>query len=80
VIDDKYNFTDGQGNKHTDVELCRGYVEDRIQATGLNNGIKYIIIGLNYVIRVVVIAIISYMRCSTESTQMIYITNMIFVC
>jgi len=38
------------------------------------------IIALNYIIRVVVIKIIDLIRCSTESTQMIYITNMVFVC
>jgi hypothetical protein len=51
-----------------------------LKATGMNNGIKYIIIMLNYVIRVVVIKIINFIRCSTESTQMIYITNMVFIC
>lgn len=80
VIDDKYNFTDSYGLERKDVELCRGYVDDMIKASGLNNSIKYIIIALNYVIRVVVIKIISLMRCSTESTQMIYITEMVFIC
>lgn len=46
----------------------------------MNNGIKYLIIILNTVIRMVVIAIITRMGCSTESDQLIYITNMVFIC
>ena len=46
----------------------------------LNNGIKYMIIGLNFFIRKAVIFIIDRIGCSTESSQMIYITNMVFIC
>lgn len=46
----------------------------------MNNGIKYVIIALNTVIRMVVILIITKVGCSTESTQLIYITNMVFIC
>lgn len=46
----------------------------------LNNGIKYLIIGLNFFIRKVVVKIIEFIGCSTESSQMIYITNMVFIC
>ena len=38
------------------------------------------IIMMNTVIRMVVIKIITYMGCSTESRQMVYITNVVFVC
>lgn len=46
----------------------------------MKNGITYLIIGLNYVIKVVVIKVISYMGCSTETTQTVYITNVVFIC
>jgi len=46
----------------------------------MNNGIKYVIIILNYVIRTAVILIITMVGCDTESDQLIYITNMVFIC
>lgn len=41
---------------------------------------KFLIIGINYVLRLIVISVIMWVRCSTESTQMVYITDMVFVC
>jgi len=79
VYDDVYNFEDTSGNLQTE-EMCKAFIEDEIKAISLNNGIKYMIIGLNYAIRVVVVFIIKFMRCSSESNQMIYITNMVFIC
>ena len=46
----------------------------------MNNMIKYIIIILNTVIRMACIYIITKVGCSTESTEMIYTTNVVFVC
>ena len=80
AYDDLYTFTDGDGVVHKDVVMCKEYIQDEIKAQGLNNGVKDIIVMLNYVIRLVVIKIINWVGCSTESTQMIYITNMVFIC
>lgn len=60
--------------------MCKEYVSAYLNEKFLNNGIKYLIIILNTVIRMVVIAIISRMGCSTESTQLVYVTNMVFIC
>jgi hypothetical protein len=62
------------------TQMCKPFISDFGKELYLNNGIKYLIIILNTVIRMVVIAIITRMGCSTESTQLIYITNMVFIC
>jgi hypothetical protein len=46
----------------------------------MDNLIKYFIIILNTVIRMVVIIIINKVGCSTESTQMKFITDCVFIC
>ena len=46
----------------------------------MDNFIKYLIIIVNTVIRMVVIIIINQVGCSTESQQMKYITDSVFLC
>ena len=46
----------------------------------MSNILKYVIVTFNYIIRVVIIFIINKVGCSTESTQMKYITRSVFVC
>jgi hypothetical protein len=45
-----------------------------------DNLIKYFIIILNTLIRMIVIIIINAVGCDTESTQMSFITNSVFIC
>jgi hypothetical protein len=75
-----FNYTSIDNKTHKDIKICEPYASDYIKASYLNNGIKYMIIFLNTVIRMVVIKIITMMGCSTESSQMVYITNVVFVC
>jgi len=63
-----------------DKQICAAFLQDFLKEKVMNNGIKYVIIILNTVIRMTVIAIITKIGCSTESNQMIYITNMVFIC
>jgi hypothetical protein len=46
----------------------------------MNQWVSILIIALNVVIRIAVIEIMLKIGCSTESQQMIYITNVVFVC
>ena len=46
----------------------------------MNNSIKYIIIIINTVIRMVVIKIITLVGIDTESSQMKYTTDAVFIC
>ena len=46
----------------------------------INECIKFGIIAVNVAIRMAVIAIIGYIGCSTESHQMTYITDSVFLC
>jgi len=46
----------------------------------MNNAIKYIIIIINLVIKTVVIKIMNYVGCDTESTYLAFVTNVVFVC
>ena len=60
--------------------ICKKYQETRWKILVMDNMIKYFIIILNTVIRMVVIIIINKVGCSTESTQMKYITDCVFIC
>ena len=75
-----FNYTSLNGTNNIDVKICNPYANDYIKAKFLNSWIKYLIIMLNTVIRMVVIKIITKMGCATESAQMVYITNVVFVC
>jgi hypothetical protein len=74
-----YTYTSVDKSEHS-APLCKPWAEDYFSSLYNNNSIKYLIIMLNYVIRVVVIWIIKKVRCSTESRQMVYITNVVFIC
>jgi hypothetical protein len=63
-----------------DVQLCNDYTEADIKSIVFNNSLKFIIIFINTILRMLVIKVIEMIGCSTESTQMIYITDMVFVC
>lgn len=67
VRDQDYNITTTNGTEITNVKICASFINDDLKAKALNNGIKYLIIVLNTVIRKVVIMIITMMGCSTES-------------
>ena len=60
--------------------ICESYTETKLKITGMDNFIKYLIIIVNTVIRMVVIIIINKVGCSTESQQMKYITDSVFLC
>lgn len=67
-------------NADQNEKICRKYQETRWKILVMDNMIKYFIIILNTVIRMVVIIIINKVGCSTESTQMKYITDCVFIC
>ena len=66
----------------TDVsgKMCQSYVRDNIETTVENNMIKYLIIGINFIIRTVVCLIMGYCGCDTESIKLQFVTNVVFVC
>jgi hypothetical protein len=70
-------FTNGTISEE---QICKPYVTDYFKEKFMNNGIKYIIIVLNTVIRMACIYIIQKVGCSTESNEMIYTTNVVFIC
>lgn len=45
-----------------------------------NNGLKFLIIFLNVVLRIIIIKVIEQVRSSTRSKEMIYITDLVFIC
>ena len=79
VYSKKYPITFANGTS-SEEQICKPYVKDYFKEKFMNNGIKYIIIVLNTVIRMACIFIIQKVGCSTESTEMIYTTNVVFVC
>mmetsp|Transcript_8384 Transcript_8384/g.14010 ORF Transcript_8384/g.14010 Transcript_8384/m.14010 type:complete len:683 (+) Transcript_8384:250-2298(+) len=66
--------------KEVEEPICEYYTEQYLTGKAMANVLKYIIIIFNYVIRVVVIKLINLVGCSTESTQMKYITDCVFAC
>ena len=76
----KQKYTVTIAGKTQEVTLCKSYSTDTIKEKVMNNAIKYVIIILNTVIRMACIVIITKVGCSTESTEMIYTTNVVFIC
>lgn len=77
-----YHYVDPTTNKNTTVsaKICHNYILDIGKLLVMNNSIKYIIIIINTVIRMVVIKIITLVGCDTESSQMKYTTDAVFIC
>ena len=66
--------------KTKNVPICDPYVDGYLEKTFLINLFKYLIIIMNKVITLACLYIIMICGCSAESTEMIYTTNVIFVC
>jgi len=77
---DAYDIYDTDGTPVPDQQICKVLVEAEKTTFVINECIKFGIIGVNVMIRMAVIAIISYIGCSTESHQMAYITDSVFIC
>lgn len=68
------------GGEERKAAICQKLVESENFTFVINNCIKFGIIAVNVAIRMAVIAIIAYIGCSTESHQMTYITDSVFLC
>ena len=79
VYSKQYNYTDAAGENKT-APLCQQFEEDMGKELVMNNSIKYLIIIINTVIRMIVIKIIQLVGVDTESSQMKYTTDAVFVC
>ena len=66
--------------KTTSAKLCDQYVGDTVETLFENNMIKYLIIGINFIIRTIVSLIMAYCGCDTESIKLQFVTNVVFVC
>ena len=80
IYSKNYTVTMDDGTVNDHVHICAPYISDYFKEKFMNNAIKYIIIIINFVIRTACIFIISKVGCSTESTEMIYTTNVVFIC
>ena len=76
----KYTILSSSGETMNDVQICQTLVESETTTNIINQCIKCGIIAVNVAIRMAVIAIIAYIGCSTESHQMTYITDSVFLC
>jgi hypothetical protein len=66
-LDKKYNYTSLDKKAHQNVKICKPYSSDYFKEKFLNRWIKNLIIFINTAIRMVVIKIIHFIGCSTES-------------
>jgi hypothetical protein len=62
------------------VPLCKQYYEDRRMIFVMDESIKYLIIVINTVIRMLVIMIIDRVGCDTQSREMAFVTIAVFLC
>ena len=62
-----YDIYDSEGVVQEQKPICKALFETQVMTTVINNGIKFGIIGVNVMIRMAVIWIITAIGCSTES-------------
>lgn len=60
-------------------QICRQYVLDGIKAVGYNQMVSYMIVAINYILRLFIIKLIIYIGKDTESEQTRLITNGVFI-
>ncbi len=61
------------------LNVCKNYKIDQDLALLANNAIKYMIIAINFVLRMFIIKLITYIGKDTESEQTRLICNGVFV-
>ena len=59
--------------------LCKQYFMDYWMSFALSNGVQYMIVGINYILRLFIIWLIIYIGKDTESEQTKLITNGVFI-
>lgn len=79
VYNKNYTYINTKGKKETH-QICHRFVKENLEMLAYNNALKYIIIIINVVIRTVIIKIMVYVGCDTESQYLSFVTNVVFVC
>ena len=74
-----YNFTDID-NKPLERPICSRFWDDQALIVFASNFLKYLVVALNYMIRIAVIRISEDIGHATETNQASYITRTIFFC
>lgn len=72
VVNDPYG-------KNPPVKVCAEFVTDGVNLLFYNSAIQYMIVGINYVLRLFIIKLIIYLGKDTESEQTKLITNGVFI-
>jgi len=67
VYNKDYNYTTAAGTNKS-AKICKQYIVDMGKLLVMNNSIKYLIIIINTIIRMVVIKIITLVGIDTESS------------
>jgi len=62
-----------------EVNLCKEYFKDSIISKILGQSVAFFIIGINTVLKIVIIKLIQWISEDTFSKQLTSITNMVFV-
>lgn len=60
-------------------KVCEQYVIDFYLSLATNNAVQYLIIAINYILRIFIIKLIIYIGKDTESEQTKMITNGVFL-
>ena len=61
------------------VQVCNEFVYDGYNLLFFNSAIQYMIVGINFVLRLFIIKLIMYLGKDTESEQTKLITNGVFI-
>lgn len=61
-------------------QICKAFIEENLLAYSLSKSVGYMIIGINFVLRLILIGICKYVAKPTESEQTELITNIVFIC
>ena len=78
-FEQNYTISDVFGVEKS-VPMCKFYQETRWKIIAMDESIKNLIIIINTVIRMLVIIIVNNVGYMTESNQMKFITNSVFIC
>lgn len=65
--------------KIDDTKVCETYVMDYYKSLATNSAVQYMIIAINYILRLFIIKLIVYIGYDTESEQTKLITNGVFI-
>lgn len=68
-------WSDDHGHE---AAACKEWVEDKFTVSAVTYGVSYFIVGVNFILKIVIVKLVKFLRLETVSDETAYIMAFIF--